>query len=132
MRAASLLRIEVAVVLAALGTPGCSDFGEVPDPLYATSDGQRLKLTNSTHEVLYFFVGPTQALGFIDWTPIPDPTNWTDKVLPLSTTSKIYQDLWWVKKGYNYRDLTVFWWRLIPQSDGTFKVDRVHSFTTTL
>jgi hypothetical protein len=126
-----LPRIIVATILAATWMSGCSDLGVEPDPLYATADGQYVRLVNTSNETLYYFMAPTQALPWIDWIAPPNP-NVQNKVASKNSVRIRYQDLWWVETMGNYKDVTVYWWRLIPKGDGTYAVDKIHSCSARL
>jgi hypothetical protein len=121
------LRIAGVIFWVTAGTIGCTDLGESPPPMYATADAQHLYLTNTTDDILYYFVAPTQWLGFIDWVPNYDPDA-TNRVFPGKTKSLSLEDFFWVREGYRSADLTIVWWNLVRQPDGTYAPGKLQWF----
>jgi hypothetical protein len=108
----------------------CTDFGEEPQPLSAYGDGQYLRLTNSTEDTLYYFFLPTNLVPIVDWVPCITPSACTDRVMPRGRVAIAYQDFWWLKNEGSYANITIFWWRLHRQPDGTYHYDQIQSVNT--
>jgi hypothetical protein len=106
---------------------GCEDLGEAPAALYTKVDAQRVYLTNTTDDILYYFIVPTEWVPIIDWAPNCDPITATNGILPGNTTSLSFEESYWVKAGHHSSDLTVYWWGLVRRPDGAYTHDVIQS-----
>lgn len=111
---------------------GCSDLGQAPEALSATADGLHLMLSNTTEDTLYYFITPTAFIGWIDWTPCVDPGSCHNRVAPHRSVAIAYTDFWWLKTERSFDKVTIYWWKLVKDSVGTYRVDAFHSVEATI
>jgi hypothetical protein len=64
----------------------------------------------------------------VDWIPCTRPSVCTNRLPPDSRIPIGYANLWWVKSFRRYTSVTVFWWKLLKNPDGTYRVDHMRSF----
>lgn len=111
-------------VMCILMLASCSDLGQAPEPLSANADGVHLMLSNTTEDTLYYFILPTAYVGWVDWTPCFDPGSCHNRVAPHRTVAIAYTDFWGFNPEGSFDKVTIYWWKLVKDSVGTYRVDK--------